>query len=50
MLLVVEDSDRAGGRFTFGFYEPAQSVFCDSFPLAAYTPVERLGGTLKVQP
>jgi hypothetical protein len=50
MLLLVEDSDRAQGRFTFGFYESAQNVFCGSFPLAAYTPVERLGGNLKVQP
>jgi hypothetical protein len=49
MLLFAEDSDRARGRFTFGFYERSEGVFCDSFPLAAYTPVERLGGTLRVQ-
>jgi hypothetical protein len=50
MLLLVEDSDRAKGRFTFGFYESSEGVFCDSFRLAAYQPIERLVGAVRVLP
>ena len=48
VLLFVEDSGISRGRFSWGFYEPQEKVFCVSVPFAAYTPVEIAGGGLQV--
>jgi hypothetical protein len=48
VLLFVEDSDRAKGRFTWGFYEPTARVYCDQFPMGAYAPDPVFGGAFKV--
>jgi hypothetical protein len=50
MLLFVEDSGRARGGFTWGFYEPQAGAYCGTFPWAAYTPAPVLGGSFRVQP
>jgi hypothetical protein len=49
ILLFVEDSGRARGGFTWGFYEPQAGAYCGTFPWAAYTPVPVLGGSFRVQ-
>jgi hypothetical protein len=50
VLLVVEDSARSQGGFTWGFYESQGGVSCGSFPWTSYTPVDIAGGTLQVHP
>jgi hypothetical protein len=50
VLLFVEDSGRARGAFTWGFYEPQAGAYCGSFPWAAYPPAPVLGGSFRVQP
>jgi len=49
VLLFVEDSSRAPGRLSWGFYEPQSNVFCWSFPWSAYTPEAITAGSLQVQ-
>jgi hypothetical protein len=50
MLLFVEDSGRARGRFAWGFYEASERPFCDSYTPEAYVPVSVIGGDFRVQP
>ena len=50
VLLFVEDRGRAQARINWGFYESGAEVSCESFPRAAYSPVEVTGGTVKVRP
>ena len=50
VLLFVEDHGRAQARLNWGFYESGARVSCESFPRAAYSPVEVTGGTVKVRP
>ena len=50
VLLFVEDGGRSQPRLNWGFYEPEAGVSCDSFPRAAYSPVEVTGGSVKVRP
>jgi hypothetical protein len=50
MLLFVEDSGRAKGRFTWGFYEPSERPFCDSYSQEAYAADGLVGGEFKVYP
>jgi hypothetical protein len=49
VLLFVEDSAKLSGGFSWGFHEPQEDVFCDSFPWAAYTPQSIAEGSLEVQ-
>lgn len=49
VLLFVEDSTKLRGRFSWGFYESQDQVFCDSYPWAAYTPQKITEGSLQVQ-
>jgi hypothetical protein len=50
VLLFVEDRGRAQARLNWGFYTPQDGVSCESFPQAAYSPVEVTGGSVKVRP
>lgn len=50
VLLVVEDRGRALPRLSWGFYDTDQGISCDSFPSAAYAPVEVSSGSVKVRP
>ena len=47
VLLFLEDG--ASARFSWGFYEVQQDVFCDSYPWAAHTPDDITAGSLQVQ-
>jgi hypothetical protein len=49
VLLFVEDSGKAKGRFSWGFYETQKHYFCATFPWGAYTPDRTGGGSLQVQ-
>lgn len=50
VLLFVEDHGRGQARLNWGFYESGAGVSCESFPRAAYSPVEITGGRVKVRP
>jgi hypothetical protein len=47
VLLFVEDG--AGGRISWGFYEPQQAVSCDNYPRDTYTPQKIAAGKLQVR-
>jgi hypothetical protein len=50
IVVLLTDSGQSPGRMSWGFYEPEQRVSCDSFPFAAYTPVDIAGGRTEVKP
>jgi hypothetical protein len=47
--LFVQDGEVGRGMFSWGFYEPQEAIFCDTFPWSSYSPVAMAKGTLRVR-